>query len=160
MASESLGLLIHTLRVRELTVGFAESCTGGLLSATLAAEAGVSDVFVGSVISYSNSVKVEQLGVSAHALKLEGAVSDRVALSMAQGVRKNLKSDWSVSITGIAGPSGGSSEKPVGTVWFAVVGPQFEEVRKKLFTGSRTEIQKQAVNFAIEFLLEGLKRVY
>ena len=149
--------LIDKLRMRQQTVGFAESCTGGLLSATLSAFAGVSDVFLGSVVSYSYQSKVDLLGVSWNVLKVEGAVSDRVARQMACGARNQLKSHWSVAITGIAGPTGGTPEKPVGTVWFAVSGPGFEATEKKLFSGGRTEVQKQSVEFAIDLLLKGLE---
>jgi nicotinamide-nucleotide amidase len=156
VSSQNMQSLIEKLRSRQQTVGFGESCTGGLLSATLSALPGVSDIFMGSVVSYSYQAKVDLLGVTWDVLKAEGAVSDRVARQMAQGVRKNLKCDWSVAITGIAGPTGGTDEKPVGTVWFAVSGLVFEATAKKLFSGSRTEIQKQSVDFAIEMLLKSM----
>jgi PncC family amidohydrolase len=148
--------VIQRLRSLKQTLGFAESCTAGLASATLGEIAGVSDIFLGSVVSYSNEVKENLLQVSNGTLKTEGAVSEQVALQMAQGLRKQVKCHWSVSITGIAGPTGGTPEKPVGTVWFAVVGPGFETTEKKLFSGSRKEIQKQAVQFAFEILSKSL----
>ncbi len=148
--------VIERLRSLKQTLGFAESCTGGLASATLSEVAGVSDIFLGSVVSYSNEVKESLLKVSGGTLKNEGAVSEQVALQMAQGLRNQLKCHWSVSITGIAGPTGGTPEKPVGTVWFAVVGPGFEASRRKQFSGTRREIQKQAVETAFEFLKESL----
>ena len=151
--AKSITNLIDKLRARKQSVGFGESCTGGLLSATLSAIPGVSDIFMGSIVSYANQVKMDLLGVSASALKTEGAVSKEVARQMAQGVRKQLKCDWSIAITGVAGPTGGTKEKPVGTVWFAVSGPKFEATEKKMFSGSRTEIQQRAVEFAIEMLL-------
>ena len=152
----SLQELIEKLRTQKQTVGFGESCTGGLLSSTVAAVPGVSDVFLGGIVSYANQAKVDLLGVSSSLLKTEGAVSDKVARQMAQGVRNQLKCDWSAAVTGIAGPSGGTPEKPVGTVWFAVSGPSFEVAQGKLFSGSRTEIQKQAADYAIELLLEAM----
>ena len=157
MTNPKLFSLIEKLRDRKQTVGFGESCTGGLLSATMSAEAGVSDIYLGSIVSYSYQAKVDLLGVSWSVLKAEGAVSEKIALQMAHGVRNQIKCHWSVSITGIAGPTGGTPEKPVGTVWFAVSGPGFEEAEKKLFSGSRTEVQKQSVDFAIEMLLTALK---
>ena len=152
----TLSRLIEIFRSRKLTLSFAESCTGGRLSAFVTEQPGVSDIFLGSVVSYSNQVKEDLLGVRRDALLSEGAVSDKVARQMAQGVRRQLHSEWSVAITGIAGPSGGTPDKPVGTVWFAVCGPNFEAAEKKLFTGSRVEIQDHAVNFAIEFLIQAV----
>ena len=156
VCSQSLQSVIEKLRSRKQNVGFGESCTGGLLSATLAAVPGVSDIFLGSIVSYAYQAKEDLLGVSHDSLMKEGAVSETVARQMAQGVRNQLKCHWSVSITGIAGPTGGSPEKPVGTVWFAVSGPGFETAEKKLFSGSRTDIQKQAVEFAVELLLKSM----
>lgn len=148
--------VIERLRSLKQTLGFAESCTGGLASATLSEVAGVSDIFLGSVVSYSNDIKENLLKVSSGTLKNEGAVSEQVARQMAQGLRNQLKSHWSVAITGIAGPTGGTPDKPVGTVWFAVVGPGFEASRRKQFSGTRREIQTQAVEAAFEFLNESL----
>jgi len=156
VSSQNLQSVIEKLRTRQQTVGFGESCTGGLLSATLSAMPGVSDIYLGSIVSYSYQAKVDLLGVSWSALKNEGAVSDTVARQMAQGVRNQLKCHWSVAITGIAGPTGGTPDKPVGTVWFAVVGPGFDTTEKKLFSGSRTDVQKQSVEYAIELLLKSI----
>ena len=156
VCSQSLQSVIEKLRLKKQTVGFGESCTGGLLSATLAAVPGVSDIFLGSIVSYAYQAKEDLLGVSHTTLMNEGAVSETVARQMAQGVRNQLKCHWSVSITGIAGPTGGSLEKPVGTVWFAVSGPGFETAEKKLFSGSRTDVQKQSVDFSIELLFKSM----
>jgi nicotinamide-nucleotide amidase len=150
--------LLQLLRSRKLTIGFAESCTGGLLSATLTALSGVSDVFMGSVVSYSNAAKMAVLGVEESALKKEGAVSELVARQMAQGTRKQLKVDVSVAITGIAGPTGGTPDKPVGTVCFAVSGPGLAESSiRKHFSGGRNEVQEASVRFALEYLISKLK---
>jgi nicotinamide-nucleotide amidase len=116
----------------------------------------VSDIYLGSIVSYSYQAKVDLLGVSWNVLKIEGAVSDRVARQMAQGLRNQMKCHWSVAITGIAGPTGGTPEKPVGTVWFAVAGPGFETTEKKLFSGSRTDIQQQSTDHAINLLLKSM----
>jgi len=139
------------------TLSTAESCTGGLLAATLAQRPGISSVFIGSCVTYANSAKRDLLQVPDDMLKSHGAVSGPVALAMAQNVRKSLKSSWSVSITGIAGPAGGSEEKPVGTVWFGISGPGIEATEKKLFKGDRLAIQKQAAEHALRFLLEQSK---
>lgn len=150
--------LLALLRTQKFTVGFAESCTGGLLSATLTALSGVSDVFKGSVVSYSNSVKIEVLGVEESVLAKEGAVSEEVARQMAQGTRKQLKVDVSVAITGIAGPTGGTPHKPIGTVCFALAGPWLAESSiQKHFSGERKEVQEQSVRFAVEYLISKLK---
>jgi nicotinamide-nucleotide amidase len=148
--------LIQIFREKKLTMSFAESCTGGKLSALITELAGVSDVYLGSVVSYSNEAKVNLLGVRREALFSEGAVSELVARQMAQGVREKLQSEWSVAITGIAGPSGGTSAKPVGTVCFAVCGPQFESSDKKLFSGSRIQIQSLSADYAMELLLKSV----
>lgn len=150
--------LVELLRDRKLTVSFAESCTGGQLSGFLTEQPGISDIFMGSVVSYSNESKQNLLEVRRDTLMNEGAVSEGVARQMARGARDKLKSDCSVAVTGIAGPSGGSAAKPVGTVCFAVCGPGFEEFRNKFFSGSRGQIQQQAVDFAIELLTETLRQ--
>ncbi|MCE3009818.1 MAG: CinA family protein [Proteobacteria bacterium] len=146
--------LILKLRSKKLSLGFGESCTGGLLSATLAKVPGVSDLFMGSIVSYSYQAKVDLLRVSWDTLKKEGAVSEAVALEMVRGVRESLKVQVAASITGIAGPSGGTPDKPVGTVWFAVSGPQGERAERKLFSGNRQEIQEQSAAHALKLLNE------
>lgn len=150
--------LIAELRTRKLSLGFGESCTGGLLSSVVGSIAGVSDIFMGSVVSYSYAAKVDLLGVSWDTLNNVGAVSEDVAKQMARGVCTKLKVNCSIAITGIAGPSGGTPEKPVGTVWFAVKGPRFEVATSKLFSGDRTAIQRQSVEFAIQFLLDQIEQ--
>ncbi|QDK44066.1 damage-inducible protein CinA [Bdellovibrio sp. ZAP7] len=149
---------IRSLRDQKLTVGFAESCTGGALSAFLTEQAGISDIFLGSVVSYSNEAKVDLLGVRRDTLMQEGAVSESVARQMAHGVRRQLKTDWSVAVTGIAGPSGGTPGKPVGTVCFAIAGPNFEDSRKEFFSGDRKAIQQASVDYSVNWLCEVLDR--
>lgn len=157
LVSELIANVISEIRARKLTLSFAESCTGGRLSASVAEFPGVSDIFLGSVVSYAYQAKVDLLGVSWDTLKSEGAVSEKIASQMAEGCRRCLKSSWSVAITGVAGPTGGTPDKPVGTVWFAVSGPNFDRAEKKLFSGDRVQIQQQSVEFALEFLLKSLK---
>ncbi len=117
-------VVIELLRKRGETLAVAESCTGGLLGATLTAIPGASEVFVGGVIAYNNLIKEKMLSVSSKVLKEKGAVSNEVAKAMAQGSRKHLGADWAIAISGVAGPNGGTTEKPVGTVYLAIAGPK------------------------------------
>lgn len=156
--TKNLDALIGIIRSRKLTLGFGESCTGGLLSATLAKIPGVSDIFMGSVVSYSYTAKVDLLGVSWDTLNNKGAVSEEIALQMARGVCEKIKVNCSVAITGVAGPTGGTPDKPVGTVWVAAKGPGFEVVQRKLFAGDREQIQKLSVEYAVELLLNALQQ--
>lgn len=153
---QKLETVLQELRQKKWSLGFGESCTGGLMSAVMGSLPGVSDVYMGSVVSYSYAAKVDLLGVSWETLNNVGAVSEEVALQMVRGVCLKLKVNCSIAITGIAGPSGGTPEKPVGTVWFAAKGPRFEVAVAKLFTGDRTAIQRQSVEFAVQLLLENL----
>ncbi len=116
-------VVLDQLRRRGQTLAVAESCTGGGLGAALAAVPGASDVLMGGVIAYANSVKQGLLGVPAALLDTHGAVSDPVASAMAEGARRSTGADWALAITGVAGPGGGSGEKPVGLVHIAVAGP-------------------------------------
>ncbi len=147
-------VVLEQLRRRGVSVAVAESCTGGGIGAALAAVAGASDGFLGGVISYSNRIKQELLGVPAALLETHGAVSDPVAVAMAEGARRRLGSDWAVAVTGIAGPGGGSAEKPVGLVYVAVAGPDGTEVAPVRFGAERgrTWIQTLTVGEALNRL--------
>lgn len=148
---------IQFLRQKQFTVGFAESCTGGLLSSFFTEIAGVSDVFMGSVVSYANQVKKELLDVSAEALTQFGAVSREVARQMSEGALQKLNTSVAVSITGIAGPGGGSDLKPLGTVFIAVAGLKSEtKVFEHHFDGNRKTIQLLACEEAVKHLNEFL----
>lgn len=144
--------LVSSLRAKHYSLGFGESCTGGLLSAFMASLPGVSDVYVGSAVTYSYAAKVDLLGVSWETLNERGAVSEEVVREMARGVCEKLKTNCSVAITGIAGPTGGTAEKPVGTVWIGVKGPRFEIAQRFQFSGDRHTVQKQSVFAAIQLL--------
>lgn len=146
-------------RTRGWTLTLAESCTGGLLSSWICSQSGVSSFFLGSVVSYARIAKERYLAIPPTLIRTHGEVSVPVARAMASGVRNELESDWSVSITGIAGPNGGSKDKPVGFVCFAVVGPGFEEACHKQFPadGGREDIQRQAALFAFDFLLNAMR---
>jgi nicotinamide-nucleotide amidase len=130
-------VVLESLRRRGETVAVAESCTGGGLGAALAAVPGASDVFLGGVIAYANSVKQALLGVPADLLEHHGAVSDPVAHAMADGARRLTGSTWALAITGIAGPGGGSDAKPVGLVHIAVAGPDGTDSEGIRFGASR-----------------------
>ena len=116
-------VVLALLRERGQTLAVAESCTGGGIGAALAAVPGASDVLLGGVIAYANTVKQALLGVPADCLERHGAVSDPVALAMAEGARRLTGATWAIAVTGIAGPGGGTSEKPVGLVHIAIAGP-------------------------------------
>lgn len=144
--------LVALMSARNLTCATAESCTGGGVGSAITSVPGSSAVFVGGVISYSNDVKREVLGVSAAKLEKFGAVSAEVAAEMAEGVRRLLKSDLAVSLTGIAGPDGGSDEKPVGLVWFGLSTPTGTRTEKAIFIGNRERVREQAINHALGML--------
>ena len=112
--------VIDAARKQRLTIATAESCTGGGIGAALTAISGASKVYDGSIISYSDDVKANLLGVPKDTLKNHGAVSEQTAKAMAEGVRKALSTDLAISVTGIAGPTGGTTGKPVGTVWIGL----------------------------------------
>ena len=136
-------VVLAALRRRGESVAVAESCTGGGLGAALAAVPGASDVFVGGVIAYANSVKQALLGVPAAQLEQHGAVSDPVAVAMAEGARRTTGATWGIAVTGIAGPGGGSDAKPVGLVHIAIAGPGVSSSEAVRFgsTRGRTWIQ-------------------
>lgn len=114
---------------------------------------------MGSVVCYANSAKEDILGVLRESIEKEGAVSETVALQMAKGAQRILKVNWAAAITGIAGPDGGTKTKPVGTVCFGIVGPGVEHSERKLFTGSRVQIQEQSAEQAIDLLIKYLETV-
>ena len=145
-------VVLELCRARGLTIGVAESCTGGLLGARLTATAGSSDVVMGGVIAYANAVKTSLLGVSAEALADEGAVSEPVVRAMATGARTTTGARAGLAITGIAGPGGGTEEKPVGTVWIATDLDGAVESRRLRLIGDRVEVRQRAAQSALEML--------
>ena len=144
------------LAARGLTLAVAESCTGGLLGHRLTTIGGSSGYFVGGVIAYSNAVKSSLLGVEAALIESQGAVSLDVAIAMAEGVAARLGADIGVGITGIAGPDGGTLDKPVGLVFIAVAGKAGGRVRRCAFEGDRGQIKTAAADAALELLREYL----
>ncbi|MBQ9021483.1 MAG: CDP-diacylglycerol--glycerol-3-phosphate 3-phosphatidyltransferase [Eggerthellaceae bacterium] len=143
-------------RAASLTLATAESCTGGYISEVLTAIPGSSDVYSGGVVSYSNDVKHAVLGVGAETLKDFGAVSEEVACEMARGVRNLAGAHVAVSVTGIAGPDGGSPEKPVGTVWIGISDAHSEHAHRYVFPGNRDDVRAQTVEEALRRLLEAI----
>ncbi len=144
--------LIELLKAQGKTCATAESCTGGGIGAALTDVPGASAVYVGGVISYANDVKERVLGVSAETLRTVGAVSSETAAQMAQGARELLGADLAVSVTGIAGPDGGTAEKPVGTVWFGISTALGTRTEKALFMGDRESIRAQTIRHALGIL--------
>ena len=130
----------------------AESCTAGLVAHRVTAVPGSSAYFLGGVVAYADRVKTAQLGVRPDTLKTHGAVSRRTAVEMAQGVRRRLKADIGLGITGIAGPGGGTRAKPVGLVWIAVAEKRRRPARRFILAGSRAAVRRQAAAAALELL--------
>ena len=150
---ESHSLVVgRLLRQRQLTLATAESCTGGLLGGAITAEAGSSDYYLGGVISYANEVKQNLIDVNETSLQSHGAVSELVAKEMAEGVRKRFGSDIGLATTGIAGPGGGTTTKPVGLVYIALAHRKGVLVEKKQFSGNRQLIRNMTVESALNML--------
>lgn len=149
--SEAVG---KSLLEREATIACAESCTGGLLSSLLTDVEGSSGYVQGGVVAYSNDVKEKLLQVRHETLEKYGAVSEQTAREMARGIAKLLGTDLGVGITGIAGPGGGSEEKPVGRVYIAVCGSHGEQVRANDFQGDREDVKLQTVSTALRMLVD------
>ena len=142
------------LRKRSLTLAVAESCTGGLIAHRITNVPGSSEYFDRGVVSYSNRSKVDLLGVSKEVLAANGAVSEEVALEMAEGVRERSETDFGISTTGIAGPGGGTDEKPVGLVYIGLAATASSQVKKLSANGSRKENKYDAVTNALECLID------
>jgi len=155
MLAEEVGAM---LRERSETLAVAESCTGGGLGDMITDIAGSSDYFLGGIVSYSNRAKVDILGVSEEVLRLEGAVSEKVAIQMAEGVKNRFGSAYGIGITGIAGPTGATQNKPVGLVFIAVSSRSGFICRENHFSGSRTEVKDQAAIAALDLLRSVLCR--
>jgi nicotinamide-nucleotide amidase len=145
-------VVVAALGRRGETLAVAESCTGGLLGATVTRVSGASTVFAGGVISYSNDVKRRLLDVSGSDIDRYGAVSEQVAKAMASGARANVQTDWGVGITGVAGPTGGTDDKPVGLVHWAVAGPDGVVARHRVFPGNRDLVRRWTVNASLDLL--------
>ena len=145
-------VVLERARRAGVSLGAAESCTGGLVGGRITEVPGSSEVFVGGVVCYADRLKTELLDVPGSLISQHGAVSEEVARAMAEGARVRLGADLTVAVTGIAGPAGGTEEKPVGTVWFAVASPGETVSKRVIFLGSRREIRERAAQTAL-FLL-------
>jgi len=146
---ETLGPL---LKARRLTLAAAESCTGGLIGHRLTGVPGSSEYFLGGIISYSNAAKERLLGVPAETLRTFGAVSEETARAMARGARRALGADLGVAVTGVAGPGGGTPEKPVGLTWLALSAPGIEEAQCHLWNGDREANKASSAEAALKLV--------
>jgi len=147
--------LTKTLKEKSLIIAVAESCTGGQLSAALTAQPGSSAIFDRGFITYSNDAKIDMLNVTPETLQNHGAVSAETASEMANGALKNSQADITASITGIAGPSGGTEGKPVGTVYIGIATKTAAPTaHHHMFKGSRADIQAQSVEAALKYLIK------
>jgi nicotinamide-nucleotide amidase len=142
--------LVRGLERVGATIATAESCTGGLLGARITDVPGASSVYLGGVVAYSNRAKTDQLGVPASLVQEQGAVSEPVARAMAEGCRRRFGATIAVSVTGIAGPTGGSAEKPVGTVCVGIDEGSGSSARTFRFSGTREQVRERSVNKALE----------
>lgn len=145
-------IIAAELRGRQATLAVAESCTGGLLGARLTARSGSSDYFLGGVVSYADQAKIDLLDVPPGMLARFGAVSAEVAQAMAEGARRALRADYALSITGVAGPDGGTAQKPVGLVCIGCAGPEGSRVRESSFPGDRDSVRMFAATSALHLL--------
>jgi len=154
MLAQSIGELLNQ---QHLTLGVAESCTGGMIAACITDIGGSSAYFAGGVVAYSNTVKTRLLGVPTRMLERYGAVSAETVMSMARGAQKRLNVDVTLATTGIAGPSGGTTDKPVGLTYIGLVSPRGELWRKYIWKGDRRENREQSTRAALELLQEHLE---
>lgn len=156
-----LEVLVGELLIQhELQLAVAESCTGGLISHRITNVAGSSRYYLGGVTAYANEAKVALLGVSQETLEEHGAVSSETVLQMARGIRLKLSADVGVSTSGIAGPTGGTPDKPVGTTWIGFSSAEGEEARHFVFQGDRLSIKEQAAQAALQLLADHLQVAY
>ena len=141
---------------KRVMIATAESCTGGLLAGAITAVAGSSDWFERGFVTYSNASKTEQLSVSPDLIERFGAVSEEVAQAMAEGTLRVSKAQWAIAVTGIAGPTGGTPEKPIGTVCFAWRGPGAATSERRLIPGDRASIRRDSVAVGLRGLIDRL----
>ena len=151
-------IVLALARARGLTLATAESCTGGMVGARLTGVPGASDVYAGGVVAYSDTVKAGQLGVPEDVLERHGAVSAETAAAMAQGARTVLRADVAAAVTGVAGPGGGTPEKPVGLVFVHVEGPDRHEARRFELPGDRESVRARATAYALHLFRRVLSR--
>jgi nicotinamide-nucleotide amidase len=145
--------VVRLLARKKKTLALAESCTGGFIAHRITNVPGASEIFLGGVVAYSNGVKEKFLGVRPETLRRHGAVSEAVAREMAEGALKKFGADFAIAVTGIAGPSGGTKDKPVGTVFISVAGASGILVERKLNCFKREMFKQVTVRQALELLL-------
>lgn len=153
-AAKTVQQLAEALRTRGQRICTAESCTGGLIAAACTDLAGSSDWFERGFVTYSNEAKTELLGVPAGLIEAHGAVSEEVARAMAAGALARSRSDFAVAVTGVAGPGGGTANKPVGLVWLAWAGPAGVQAERHVFSGDRAGVRQATVACALQGLLQ------
>lgn len=157
---ELLGELFSLIQKENLTVSTAESCTGGLIAGAITSVAGISSYYKEGFVTYSNEAKKKYLDVPDHILEKNGAVSHQTAFYMVHGLIKNTHADLGIAVTGIAGPGGGSKEKPVGLVYIAVGVKDDITVCKNIFSGDRDAVRDKTVDTAIRLLTEKIKEKF
>lgn len=145
---------------KKLTLALAESCSGGLIAHRITQVPGASRFFVGGIVAYSNDLKIQILGVNPDVINKYGAVSKETALEMAHGMCHISGAEISCSVTGITGPEGGTKEKPVGTVYIAIVSHRRAICERCQFTGSREEIKNKTANRALELIIQFISKYY
>ena len=150
--------LVEILTKKEYKITTAESCTGGLVAATIVNVSGASEVFQAGFVTYANEAKEKELGVKSETLQTYGAVSEKTAKEMAIGCAAHAKAQVGISTTGIAGPGGGTAEKPVGLVYIGCAVRSNVYVEKNVFSGDRQQVRRQAADRAIGFALECIKK--
>ena len=142
--------LVKALLENNMKIATAESCTGGMIASKITSVPGASECFDCGVVTYSNEQKHKLLEVSDQTLSMYGAVSEETALEMCEGIRKLANADFGISVTGIAGPGGGTTEKPVGTVWIGICGENVHKAFRFLFSGDRNQVRQQTAITARE----------
>lgn len=150
--------LVEILTKKQYKIATAESCTGGLVAATIVNVSGASEVFQAGFVTYANEAKEKELGVKSETLQTYGAVSEKTAKEMAIGCAAHAKAQVGISTTGIAGPGGGTAEKPVGLVYIGCAVRSNVYVEKNVFSGDRQQVRRQAADRAIGFALECIKK--
>ena len=148
--------VVELLIQNKLKLATAESCTGGLIAQKITSVAGVSECFDCGVVTYSNEQKQKLLGVSAETLEKFGAVSMQTALEMCKGVKALSDADFGVSVTGIAGPGGGTPDKPVGTVWIGICGDNLHKAERFLFDGDRQQVRESTAEMALKMVEDAI----
>ncbi|MBE7047299.1 MAG: CinA family protein [Ruminococcaceae bacterium] len=157
---ELLDILFDLLRKHNITLSTAESCTGGLIAGAITSLAGISSYYKEGFVTYANEAKNKHLNVPEHILENHGAVSHQTAFYMVRGLVKNTGADVGVAVTGIAGPGGGSQEKPVGLVYISTCAKDDVTVTKNIFSGDRENVRNMTVDMALKLLIEKIEEKF